>query len=82
VDLFYGCADASQRGRENGNLDSGARVSQRVTPKKLGTFDSSEGVASTSGIVSQTALGVLSGSGVLNARRGSANSSVIVYLDL
>ncbi|MCI20708.1 serine/threonine-protein kinase sepA-like, partial [Trifolium medium] len=69
------CADVSQRGRENGNLDSGARVSQRVTPKKLGTFGSSEGAASTSGIVSQTASGVLSGSGVLNARPGSANSS-------
>jgi hypothetical protein len=41
----------------------------------LGTFGSSEGAASTSGIVSQTASGVLSGSGVLNARPGSANSS-------
>ncbi|KEH30576.1 MAP kinase kinase kinase [Medicago truncatula] len=48
-------ADVSQRGRENGNLDSSARVSQRVAPKKLGTFGSSEGAASTSGIVSQTA---------------------------
>ncbi|CAI8617214.1 unnamed protein product [Vicia faba] len=48
-------ADVSQRGRENGNLDSSARVSQRVTPKKLGTFGSSEGAASTSGIASQTA---------------------------
>ncbi|KAL5055322.1 hypothetical protein RYX36_036004 [Vicia faba] len=68
-------ADVSQRGRENGNLDSSARVSQRVTPKKLGTFGSSEGAASTSGIASQTASGVLSGSGVLNARPGSATSS-------
>ncbi|KEH30575.1 MAP kinase kinase kinase [Medicago truncatula] len=68
-------ADVSQRGRENGNLDSSARVSQRVAPKKLGTFGSSEGAASTSGIVSQTASGVLSGSGVLNARPGSATSS-------
>lgn len=73
--LFYGCADVSQRGRENGNLDSSARVSQRVAPKKLGTFGSSEGAASTSGIVSQTASGVLSGSGVLNARPCSATSS-------
>jgi hypothetical protein len=36
---------------------------------------SNEGLASTSGIVSQTASGVLSGSGVLNARPGSATSS-------
>ncbi|XP_020215012.1 MAP3K epsilon protein kinase 1 isoform X1 [Cajanus cajan] len=68
-------ADVSQRGRENGNLDSGARVSHKVTPKKLGTLGSSEGAASTSGIASQTASGVLSGSGVLNARPGSATSS-------
>ncbi|KAJ1389657.1 Serine-threonine/tyrosine-protein kinase, catalytic domain [Sesbania bispinosa] len=68
-------ADVSQRGKENGNLDSSARVSHKVTPKKLGTFGSSEGAASTSGIVSQTASGVLSGSGVLNARPGSATSS-------
>ncbi|KAL5069029.1 hypothetical protein RYX36_019916, partial [Vicia faba] len=67
--------DVSQRGRENRNLDSSARVSQRVTPKKLGTFGSSEGAASTSGIASQTTSGVLSGSGVLNARPGSATSS-------
>ncbi|KAL5168944.1 MAP3K epsilon protein kinase 1 [Glycine soja] len=68
-------ADVSQRGRENGNLDSSARVSHKVTPKKLGTLGSSEGAASTSGIASQTASGVLSGSGVLNARPGSATSS-------
>ncbi|RDY10347.1 MAP3K epsilon protein kinase 1, partial [Mucuna pruriens] len=68
-------ADVSQRGRENGNLDSSARVSHKVTPKKLGTLSSSEGAASTSGIASQTASGVLSGSGVLNARPGSATSS-------
>jgi len=70
-----GCADVSQRGRENGNLDSSARVSHKVTPKKLGTLSSSEGAPSTSGIASQTASGVLSGSGVLNARPGSATSS-------
>ncbi|CAL0304305.1 unnamed protein product [Lupinus luteus] len=64
-------ADVSQRGRENGNHDSSARVSHKVAPKKLGT----DGAASTSGIVSQTASGVLSGSGVLNARPGSATSS-------
>ncbi|CAJ1933825.1 unnamed protein product [Sphenostylis stenocarpa] len=68
-------ADVSQRGRENGNLDSSARVSHKATPKKLGTLSSSEGAASTSGIASQTASGVLSGSGVLNARPGSATSS-------
>lgn len=36
---------------------------------------SNEGAAATCGIVSQTASGVLSGSGVLNARPGSATSS-------
>lgn len=37
-----------------------------------------EGGTSTSGIASQTASGVLSGSGVLNARPGSATSSGIL----
>lgn len=67
-------ADVSQRGRENGNLDSSARVSHK-TSKKVGPIASNEGAASTSGFVSQTASGVLSGSGVLNARPGSATSS-------
>ncbi|XP_019454258.1 PREDICTED: MAP3K epsilon protein kinase 1-like [Lupinus angustifolius] len=67
-------ADVSQHARENGNLDSGARVSRKVAPKKLGT----EGAASTPGIVSQTASCVLSGSGVLNAMPGSSTSSGIL----
>jgi hypothetical protein len=74
-ELFVnGLTDVSQRGRENGNLDSSARVSHK-TSKKVGPVASNEGAASTSGIVSQTASGVLSGSGVLNARPGSATSS-------
>ncbi|CAK8561366.1 unnamed protein product [Lathyrus sativus] len=73
--LMVEFVNVSQRGRENENLDSSARVSQRVTPKKLGTFGSSEGVASTSGIASQTTSSVLSGLSVLNARPGSATSS-------
>ncbi|GMN47979.1 hypothetical protein TIFTF001_017153 [Ficus carica] len=68
-------ADVSQRGRENGNLDSAARISHKAVNKKIGTMSSNEGPASTSGIASQTASGVLSGSGVLNARPGSATSS-------
>uniref|UniRef100_A0A7N2L791 MAP3K epsilon protein kinase 1 n=1 Tax=Quercus lobata TaxID=97700 RepID=A0A7N2L791_QUELO len=68
-------ADVSQRGRENGNLESSARVSLKTANKKVGPLASNEGPASTSGIVSQTASGVLSGSGVLNARPGSATSS-------
>lgn len=72
---FCGFADVSQRGRENGNLDSSARVSYKAVSKKPGPLGSNEGAASTSGIVSQTASGVLSGSGVLNARPGSATSS-------
>lgn len=68
-------ADVSQRGRENGNLESSVRVSLKTASKKVGPQVSNEGLASTSGIVSQTASGVLSGSGVLNARPGSATSS-------
>ncbi|KAG6718191.1 hypothetical protein I3842_04G138100 [Carya illinoinensis] len=68
-------ADVSQRGKENGNLDSSARVSYKTAVKKGGPMASNEGAASTSGIVSQSASGVLSGSGVLNARPGSATSS-------
>lgn len=70
-------ADVSQRGRENGNLDSATRISHKAANKKMGTMSSNEGPATTttSGIASQTASGVLSGSGVLNARPGSATSS-------
>lgn len=67
--------DVSQRGRENGNPDSTARISHKTVNKKIGLMSSNEGAASTSGIASQTASGVLSGSGVLNARPGSATSS-------
>ncbi|KAJ7982314.1 Protein kinase [Quillaja saponaria] len=68
-------ADVSQRGRENGNLDTSARVTHKAVSKKVGPLASHDGAASTSGIASQTASGVLSGSGVLNARPGSATSS-------
>ncbi|KAJ7949309.1 Protein kinase [Quillaja saponaria] len=71
-------ADVSQRGRENGNLDSSARVSHKAVSKKVGPLASNDGAASTSGIASQTASGVLSGSGVLNARAGSATSSGVL----
>ncbi|KAM6547439.1 hypothetical protein CsatB_019115 [Cannabis sativa] len=67
-------ADVSQRGRESGNYDSTTRVSYKTVNKKIGPISSDEG-ASTSGTASQTASGVLSGSGVLNARPGSATSS-------
>uniref|UniRef100_A0A6N2N4K5 Uncharacterized protein n=1 Tax=Salix viminalis TaxID=40686 RepID=A0A6N2N4K5_SALVM len=68
-------AEVSGRGRENGNLDSMPRISHKTVGKKVGAIAPNEGAASTSGIVSQTASGVLSGSGVLNARLGSATSS-------
>ncbi|CAK9140751.1 unnamed protein product [Ilex paraguariensis] len=68
-------AEVSGRGRENPKLDSMPRTSQKIVNKKLGQLASNEGAASTSGIASQTASGVLSGSGVLNARPGSATSS-------
>ncbi|KAF8398735.1 hypothetical protein HHK36_014593 [Tetracentron sinense] len=68
-------AEVSGRGRENGNLDATPRISQKMVNRKVGPLTSNEGAASTSGIASQTASGVLSGSGVLNARPGSATSS-------
>ena len=67
--------EVSGLGRENGYIDSTPRVSHKAVNKKLGPPLSNEGAASTSGVASQTASGVLSGSGVLNARPGSATSS-------
>ncbi|XP_015575813.1 MAP3K epsilon protein kinase 1 isoform X2 [Ricinus communis] len=68
-------AEVTGRGRENGNLDSTPRVSHKMVNKKVGALGSNDGAASTSGLASQTTSGVLSGSGVLNARPGSATSS-------
>ncbi|XP_010486375.1 PREDICTED: MAP3K epsilon protein kinase 2-like isoform X1 [Camelina sativa] len=65
-------AEVSGRGKENGNLDSMPRYSSNMMTKKVMAI---ERVASTCGIASQTAYGVLSGSGVLNARSGSNTSS-------
>ncbi|CAH2054536.1 unnamed protein product [Thlaspi arvense] len=62
-------AEVSGRGKENGNLDTTPRYYTKTMTKKVMAI---EGVA---GIASQTASGVLSGSGVLNARPGSATSS-------
>lgn len=68
-------AEVSQRGKDNGNVDPTSKISLKTVAKKVGPLISNEGAASTSGIASQTASGVLSGSGVLNARPGSATSS-------
>ncbi|XXG66881.1 hypothetical protein AAC387_Pa06g0356 [Persea americana] len=73
-------AEVSRHGKENGNLDSNLRVLHKMSTKKIGgpgaaSTVSNEGGASTSGVASQTASGVLSGSGVLNARPGSTTSS-------
>ncbi|KAG8043791.1 hypothetical protein GUJ93_ZPchr0458g22664 [Zizania palustris] len=58
-------AEVSRQGRENGNLDSNIKASNRVPSMKYvpssGPTASNEG-ASTSGAASQTASGVLSGS--------------------
>lgn len=51
------------------------RTPHKLANKKASVVASNEGAASKSGIASQTASGVLSGSGVLNARPGSATSS-------
>ncbi|KAL3504016.1 hypothetical protein ACH5RR_033857 [Cinchona calisaya] len=68
-------AEVSGRGRDNSNLESLTRNSHKAASKKVGPPASIDGKASTSGLASQTASGVLSGSGVLNARPGSATSS-------
>ncbi|KAI3812344.1 hypothetical protein L1987_17051 [Smallanthus sonchifolius] len=68
-------AEASSRGRENANTEAVTRTAHKLASKKTGVVASNEGGASTSGIASQTASAVLSGSGVLNARPGSATSS-------
>ncbi|KAL1803617.1 hypothetical protein ACET3Z_032264 [Daucus carota] len=69
-------AEVTGRGRENANLESMAKSPLKITNKKVGPPSFNEGTtASTSGLASQTASGVLSGSGVLNARPGSATSS-------
>ncbi|CAN6236531.1 unnamed protein product [Urochloa humidicola] len=69
-------AEVSRHGRENGHIDSIVKDSNRVQSMKYAPSAgvSNEG-ASTSGAASQTASGVLSGSGVLNLRPGSTTSS-------
>ena len=69
-------AEVSRHGRENGHIDSSVKDSNRVQSMKYAPSAgvSNEG-ASTSGVASQTASGVLSGSGVLNLRPGSTTSS-------
>ncbi|KAJ0740103.1 putative protein kinase STE-STE-Pl family [Helianthus annuus] len=68
-------AEASSRGREHAYTEAVTRTPHKLANKKTALTASNEGKASTSGIASQTASGVLSGSGVLNARPGSATSS-------
>ncbi|XP_020246326.1 MAP3K epsilon protein kinase 1-like isoform X3 [Asparagus officinalis] len=70
-------AEVSRHGREIGGLDSNTKLSRKPSKKITGPISSAtsnEG-ASTSGVASLTASGVLSGSGVLNARSGSTTSS-------
>ncbi|ONM12669.1 MAP3K epsilon protein kinase 1 [Zea mays] len=76
LDLMMDFAEVSRHGRENGHLDSSIKASNRVHSMKYApsASASNEG-ASTSGAASQTASGVLSGSGVLNLRPGSTTSS-------
>ncbi|KAL9258940.1 MAP3K epsilon protein kinase 1-like protein [Drosera capensis] len=69
-------AEVSGRGRENGNAEGAPRLSLKALSKRVCSTASNDGAASTStGLASQTASGVLSGSGILNARQGSAASS-------
>ncbi|KAH1074019.1 hypothetical protein J1N35_026347 [Gossypium stocksii] len=73
--LMADFAEVSGHGRENGIVDSTPRISHKTASKKVGQLAFYEGAASRSGIASQTTSGVLSGSGVLNARPGSTTSS-------
>ncbi|KAL3651052.1 MAP3K epsilon protein kinase 1 [Castilleja foliolosa] len=68
-------AEVSGRGRENSNVEPLPRSSPKAANKKLGHIAANGGILATSGLASQRASGVLSGSGVLNARPGSATSS-------
>ncbi|XP_044488879.1 MAP3K epsilon protein kinase 1-like isoform X2 [Mangifera indica] len=68
-------AEVSGRGRENDNLEPTPKIISKTASKTVGPLASNEVAASMPGIASQTASGVLSGSGVLNARLGSATSS-------
>ncbi|KAL1568774.1 MAP3K epsilon protein kinase 1 [Salvia divinorum] len=68
-------AEVSGKGRENSNVDSLPRSSPKAANKKHGPLTSNGGSVFASGVASQRASGVLSGSGVLNARPGSATSS-------
>ncbi|XP_039037990.1 MAP3K epsilon protein kinase 1-like isoform X2 [Hibiscus syriacus] len=68
-------AEVSGHGRENGVVDATPKIPHKTVSKKVGQLAFTEGAASRSGIASQTASGVLSGSGVLNARPGSTTSS-------
>lgn len=69
-------AEVSGHGKESNSGDSLPKSLQKsATANKKVTHSSNGGMASTSGLASHTASGVLSGSGVLNARPGSAASS-------
>ena len=70
--IFY--AEVSGRGRENGN-ETPRKSNTTAIKMPLTSVSSNDGAASTFGLASQRASGVLSGSGVLNARPESAASS-------
>ncbi|GER57856.1 protein kinase [Striga asiatica] len=68
-------AEVTGRGREASNVDSLPKSSPKAANKKMVNLASNGGIVAASGLASQRASGVLSGSGVLNARPGSATSS-------
>ncbi|XP_042454859.1 MAP3K epsilon protein kinase 1-like [Zingiber officinale] len=70
-------AAMSRHEQENGSMDCNMKLSSKASKMALpamGSTNSNDG-ASTSGLVSQNTTGILSGSGVLNARPGSTTSS-------
>ncbi|XP_057849758.2 MAP3K epsilon protein kinase 1 isoform X2 [Cryptomeria japonica] len=82
-ELDYLMSAFAENGRDNGTVELSSKLSPKSNKKNgppvsgNGTV-AGEAIASTSGLASQTASGVLSGSGVLNARPGSATSSGIL----
>jgi len=71
--FFYLCAEVSGHGRENRSSNTSPRISHKASLTKAGSYN--DPVTPVSGLGSPRVSGVLSGSGVLNARTGSAASS-------
>lgn len=72
--LLHIISEVSGEGREASNMDLLPRTLSKASSKKLGHSMSNAAIAATTGL-SRSASGMMSGSGVFNARCGSASSS-------